>query len=123
MAQTAVAFGDDAGLALRLREAGTGSTGTALEGLVRLSRAAGGMLASLLERGWGFPFRFVALAQNGACMKGRVVREEGLEPVWEVEDIPDEGLQLPIHLLWLDSEGGDAAHVRVDTSGATSFLS
>src|SRR5271165_872372 len=98
-------------------------TGNSLEGLVKLSLAVGGMLASLLERGKVFPFRFVAFVQNGACLRGRVVRghEDGVDPVWDVEDVPDEGLQLPIHMLWLDSKGGDAVHVQVDKSGATKF--
>ena len=106
------------------RTASASSAETPLEGLAQLSRALGGMLASLLRRGWQFPFRFVAVAQNGACMSGRVDRGcgDGVDPIWDVEEVPDEGLQLPIHVMWLHSEGGDAAYMQVDRTGATKFL-
>jgi hypothetical protein len=99
-------------------------TGTPLEGFAKLSRAVGGMLASLLKPGKLFPFHLVALAQNGACMEGWVVQGEeiGVNPVWDVEDVPDDELQLPIHIVWLDSGGGDAVHVQLDKSGTTRFL-
>src|SRR5271169_1126387 len=124
MTDTGWAVGDGANLASPRREPAAMRTGTPFEGFAKLSRAVGGMLASLLERGKLFPFHFVALAQNGACMKGRVVQGEqgGVNPVWDVEDVPDDELQLPIHILWLDGGGGDAVHVQLDKSGTTRFL-
>jgi hypothetical protein len=83
--------------------------------------AAGESLAeaieSMLADGFELPIYFAAIGRNGSMVCGQYTQAEvGLKAEFLAERIQDEGLETPMHIMFVDSRGevGKVSFTRPD---------